>query len=80
MTGPKLHVQINCVVEDFQCPSCDRSFNNKGLLRLHKRVCGTAKVNTTHEEDRYCCTLCSRKGFNIVALKEHRRLHHGARA
>ncbi|XP_073504925.1 zinc finger protein 646 [Phyllobates terribilis] len=50
----------------FTCQECGKSYRHAGSLINHKK---------THQTGVYSCSLCSKKMFNMAALKNHLRAH-----
>ncbi|KAM4632161.1 zinc finger protein 646 [Discoglossus pictus] len=50
----------------FKCNQCDRSYRHAGSLLNHKK---------THSTGVYQCSDCHKEFFNLLALKNHLRIH-----
>ncbi|MEE6514578.1 hypothetical protein FKM82_022858 [Ascaphus truei] len=50
----------------FKCNQCERSYRHAGSLLNHKK---------THSTGVYQCPACSKEFFNLLALKNHLRIH-----
>ncbi|XP_073403553.1 zinc finger protein 646 [Dendrobates tinctorius] len=55
----------------FTCQECGKSYRHAGSLINHKK---------THQTGVYSCSLCSKKMFNMAALKNHLRAHFKSKA
>ncbi|KAM4697674.1 zinc finger protein 646 [Rhinophrynus dorsalis] len=50
----------------FKCNQCDRSYRHAGSLLNHRK---------THSTGVYQCSDCNKEFFNLLALKNHLRIH-----
>ncbi|KAM4024610.1 zinc finger protein 646 [Anomaloglossus baeobatrachus] len=55
----------------FTCQECGKSYRHAGSLINHKKI---------HQTGVYSCSLCSKKMFNMAALKNHLRAHFKSKA
>uniref|UniRef100_A0A182SJM4 C2H2-type domain-containing protein n=1 Tax=Anopheles maculatus TaxID=74869 RepID=A0A182SJM4_9DIPT len=68
----KAHLKTHSDRKDHACDVCGASFNNKGLLKRHRRALHSTELL-------FECKHCSKKFAVVEKLKIHQRVHTGER-